>query len=222
MGPEPPRRLQWQRGRRLCRLAVAAALAWAAGAAADAPPAARLGDAERADIARIEAFLNGVSTLSARFLQVTSTGTYSEGTLYLWRPGRMRIEYDPPVPILMIADGRSLVYHDKKLKQVSYLGLESTPAGILLAETVSLSKSVTVTGFERGAGALRLTLVKTADPLEGSLTLVFGDKPLTLKKWVVTDPQGVTTTVSLLGARYGHPLDPELFRFVDPNRFKTD
>ena len=214
--------MRWPRSRLRGRLAVTAALAWAAGAAADAPPAARLGDAERADIARIEAYLNGVSTLSARFLQVTSTGTYSEGTLYLWRPGRMRVEYDPPVPILIVADGRSLVYHDRKLEQVSYLGLESTPAGILLAETVSLSKSVTVTGFERGSGALRVRLVKTEDPLEGSLTLVFGDRPLTLKKWVVTDPQGVTTTISLLGARYGHPLNPELFRFVDPNRLKTD
>ncbi len=198
---------------------AAAALVDAAAAAA---PDTLLSAVDRQDIARIETYFNAIETMRSRFLQVTSTGAYSEGTFSLWRPGRMRIEYDPPVPILIVATGRSLVYHDKKLMQVSYLGIDSSPAGLLLAERVSLSDTVTVTRFERAAQTLRVTVVKKGDPGEGSLTLIFGDRPLTFKKWVIADAQGVETTVSLLGPRFGAPLDPELFRFVDPTQFKTD
>ena len=200
-------------------LVAAAALI---GGAAWAAPEARLSAADRTDITRIETYFNGIETMQARFLQLTSTGAYSEGAISLWRPGRMRIEYDPPVPILIVADGRSLVYHDKKLMQVSYLGIDDSPAGLLLAERVSLSDTVTVTRLERGPGALRVTVVKKDDPLEGSLTLIFGDRPLVFRKWIIADAQGVETTVAFLGPRFGAPLDPELFHFVDPTQFKTD
>ena len=190
--------------------------------AAAAPPDGRLSAADHIDITRIETYFNGIETMQARFLQATSTGAYSEGTFSLWRPGRMRIEYDPPVPILIVADGRSLVYHDTKLMQVSYLGIDDGPAGLLLAERVSLSDIVTVTRFERGARVIRVTVVKKEDPLEGSLTLIFEDRPLIFRKWIIADAQGVEPTVSLLGPRFGIPLDPELFRFADPTQFKTD
>ena len=181
--------------------------------------AAALTGADRADVARVEAYLNGIRTLSSRFLQVSSSGGYSEGTFDLSRPGRLRIEYDPPVPILMVADGRQLVYYDRKLKQVSYMGLDSSPVGILLADTISLSKKITVTEIERSPGAIRVGLVKTEDPNAGRLTLVFADSPLQLRKWVVEDAQGATTTVSLLSPRTDVKLDPKLFRFEDPNLF---
>ena len=38
--------------------------------------------ADQADIARIEAYLNTIRTMKSRFLQVSSDGDYSEGTLY--------------------------------------------------------------------------------------------------------------------------------------------
>ena len=128
----------------------------------------------------------------------------------------MRIEYNPPVPIEIVATGRALVFHDRKLEQVSYFGLDSTPASILLAESVQLSGRVTIVGFERGPGAVAVTLVNSDDAGEGSITLVFSDRPLELRKWVVVDAQRVTTTMSLFGARFGMDLDPELFEFDDP------
>ena len=183
-----------------------------------------LNDGDREDLNRIESYLNGIDTLQARFLQVSSTGEYAEGDVYLDRPGRMRIEYDPPVPILIVAMGRSLVYYDKELEQVSWVRTSSTPAGFLLRESISLNdqEEVTVTGFERDASALRVTLVRTEDPFEGQLTLVFADKPLVLKKWIVTDAQGVATSVSLQGTRFGLELDSELFQFRDPSIFGPD
>ena len=208
-------------GARVPVLLLAAAVAWSItgaprSALAASPAPAALDDSEKSDVVRIEAYLSGVGTMQARFLQTTSEGRYSEGAIYLSRPGRMRIDYDPPVPIEIVATGRALVFHDRKLEQVSYLGLDSTPASILLAETVQLSGRVTIVDFERGPGAVAVTLVSTDDAGEGSITLVFSDRPLELRKWVIIDAQGVTTTVSLLGARFGMDIDPELFEFDDP------
>ncbi len=183
----------------------------------------RLTEADRADVARIEANLNGISTMQARFVQITSAGDYAEGRIFISRPGKLRLEYDPPTPILIIANGTWLTYFDSKLKQVSHVLLSSTPAALLVTEDLSLlSGGLTITGLERGAGTLRLTVVKTEEPAEGSITLVFSDRPLALKKWVVIDAQGLATTVSLLNPRTGLPLSPKLFHFKDPRNDPDD
>ncbi|MBT3765325.1 MAG: outer membrane lipoprotein carrier protein LolA [Rhodospirillales bacterium] len=170
------------------------------------------------DIKRVEAYLNNLKTLKARFLQVTSTGGYSEGELFISRPGKMRIEYKPPVPILIIADGHWLIYNDKELEQVNYVDLKSTPAGVLVAEKVSFTDGdYRVAKIQRRANTLRLLVTKKEDEAEGAVTLIFSDSPLVLKKWAITDAQGVQTTISLLGTRFGVPLDPKLFEFDDPD-----
>ena len=179
---------------------------------------ASLSQADRANIARIEAYLNRIRTLEARFLQVSSDGEYSEGDLYFSKPGKMRLEYDDPKPVVIVSDGVNLIYFDKELEQVSYFDLESTQASILLRETISFTTGgLIVTQFEKGPGVMRLTVIKESDPLEGNLTLIFSDKPLGLKKWRVTDAQGIVTNVSLLGPRFGLPLSPKLFHVEPPD-----
>ncbi len=185
---------------------------------ASAQGIAQLSDADRFDISRIENYLNRIKTLEARFLQVSSDGDYSEGDLYFSKPGKMRLNYDSPSPIVIVSDGVNLAYFDKELEQISYIDLEWTQASILLRESISFSAGdILVTAFERGPGVLRLTVIKGDDPLEGNITLIFSDQPLGLKKWTITDAQGVVTNVSLLGPRFDVPLNPDLFHVEPPN-----
>lgn len=192
-------------------------LAIASAGQAAAPAPAPLTPQERAAIERIETYFNGVRSLRARFLQASSTGQMAEGSVALQRPGRMRIEYEPPVPVLIVADGTWLIYHDRKLNQISYLPLGSTPAGILVEDRIDLDGgALTIVDFSRSAGVIRITVVRTASPADGSLTLVFTEAPLELQQWRVVDAQGVATTVSLSEIETGVRLDPALFRFTDP------
>lgn len=201
-----------------CAVVLTIALAAASGHAAPTPPKpAALSEQDRADIARIEDYLNGITTLQSRFLQVSQAGGYAEGELLLSRPGRLKLEYAPPVPVLIVVNGRFVTYYDKQLKQVQHVPTEQTPASILVRDTISLAPGdLTVTEFERGPGTLRVTVVRTADPGMGSMALVFADRPLALKKWTVTDAQGQVTDVSLLGPRFGVTLDPRAFDFQPP------
>ncbi|MEO5374744.1 MAG: outer membrane lipoprotein carrier protein LolA [Alphaproteobacteria bacterium] len=204
-------------------LLVGPSPAGAAGEARTAVPAlAKFGPEDRAVIQEVERYLNTVETMKARFLQVSSTGAQAEGDLYLSRPGRMRLAYDPPTPILIVADGHYLIYYDSQLGQVSYLGLDSTPAGIILRSDVRLGGDVTVTGVRRPPGALEISMIQTSDPAAGELTLLMTDNPLTLRQWRVKDAQGQVVTVSLFDARSGVTLDPTLFTFRDPNFFKPN
>ena len=183
------------------------------GATADTSLAATLSESDRASIGHIENYLNGLKTVEARFVQISSTGDFAEGRLYISRPGRLRIEYDEPNPNLIVADGLWLIHYEKELRQATHVLLDSTPASILVDEKIALdSEAITVTAFDAAAGVHRVSVVRTEDPGEGTVTLVFDAKPLKLKKWTVVDPQGVVTTVSLQNPRFGHHLDPQLFR----------
>ena len=192
-------------------LALALCVAPAAQAASLKP--AELTERDRADIKRIEDYLNGITTMRTRFLQVSSDGAVASGMLTLARPGRMRFEYDPPTPTLLIADGTFLIFIDKQLDQTSHVFLRNTPVGVLVAENVKLSGAVTVTRMVRGPGALRVTVVRTDEPADGSLTLVFADAPLQLRQWLVIDAQGVQTTVTLADLEFGVAVNREMFRY---------
>ncbi len=179
-----------------------------------AAPGIVLSPQDQADIARVEAYLNGLRSLKAHFTQVTGDGNISEGTAWLERPGRMRFQYNPPAPFILIAAHGVLTFNDSSLQQTSNVPLSRTPLGILLADKVVLSGGVTVTGIQRLPGQLQVTLVRTDSPGDGSLTLIFADQPLTLRQWTVVDAQRRETHVTLSNARTGGTFDPDLFEQI--------
>lgn len=187
---------------------LALALGWKATAAVPA--------ADTADVQRVQDYLNGIRTLQSRFEQVSGDGGIASGTIYLERPGHMRIVYDPPVPILLVADQGKIWYYDKSLDQISWVDVEDTPAWFLLQNNLRLGGDITVTKFERDPGALRLTLVETKKPDLGQATLVLSDHPLELRKWQVVDAQGKVVNVTLDDPHYGVTLNPSLFYWTDP------
>jgi outer membrane lipoprotein-sorting protein len=197
---------------------VLAALAAVPPAAAAAPRPLTLSAEQQAELQKLAAYLNGIRTMTARFTQYSENGGLAEGQLYLERPGRMRFEYDPPSPILLVADGNFVIYFDKSLEQTSYLPIGSTPAWFLLRDNIRLGGDVSVIGYEHTPGAIRVTLVQTKEPDAGAVTLTFSDRPLELKQWSLVDAQGKRTTVALSDVKLGVPLDKKLFVFKEPEK----
>ncbi len=178
---------------------------------ATAPP---LSVQDQTDIGRVEAYLNGITSLKAHFFQVTSGGRISQGTTWMQRPGRMRFQYEPPAPFLLIAAHCVLTFNDSSLQQTTNIPLGRTPLGILLAEKVILSGAVTVTAIQRLPGQLQLTLVRTESPGDGSLTLIFSDQPLVMRQWIVVDAQRRETHVTLSNVQLGGSFNPQLFEQI--------
>ncbi len=201
--------------RRTLLLASLAALAPIAASAQ--PRAAVLSDADRATVAQVQAYLNGVRSLKARFLQIAGNGQTATGTAWLERPGRMRFEYDPPSPLLLVAGHGLVTFHDAKLGQTSNIPVGQTPLGLLLADTITLTGPVTITDFARPPGQIAMTLVRTASPGDGTLTLLLNASPLALTGWSVVDAQGRETRIRLSDVQLGGDFPARLFRYVDPS-----
>ncbi len=180
---------------------------------------AELSAKDKADISRVEDLLNSIHSLQANFTQLSDNGGTAEGVFYLQRPGRLRFEYEPPTPILIVGTGDTIVFYDSRLGQVTYVPIKSTPLSFLVDESISFSGDTEVVRVDREPGALAITLADARGRRDGTITLIFSDSPLRLRMWRVTDVQGRVTTIALSKTRTNLVLDAELFRFVDPDPF---
>jgi outer membrane lipoprotein-sorting protein len=179
---------------------------------------AAIAEAPLPEVTAVEAYLNGISTLRARFVQTANDGQQTSGTFMLKRPGRLRFEYDPPVKDFIVADGRFVHYYDGQMKQESSAPISRSLADFFLRENLKLSGGVSVSDIKREDGLLYMTLLQSKDPLAGSLTLMFGENPLELKKWRIVDAQGQVTNIELSGTKQGITLKDKLFHYYDPER----
>lgn len=191
--------------------AALAALLIAAAPAAAAVQPAQLTAQDRQDLARVEQYLGSLTTVQADFVQTTNNTDLYRGHFYLKRPGKMRLEYEPPISYMYIADGTWLTYYDADLRQRKDVPLGSTIADFITRANVKLSGDVTVTKVSRGNNLLSVQLVQTDKPDDGSLTLNLSANPMILQSWVSVDQQGTVTQVDLTGIRPGVQLDNQLF-----------
>ncbi len=201
--------------RRIASLGAAAVTAAMIAGPASAVTPAVLSPADQQDVSRIENYLNSITSMEARFLQIDPSGNNVQGTLFILRPGRLRFEYDEPSPILIVADGTWVHYHDKELDQTSRALISDTTVEYFTSSNLRLSGDITVTAFNRNDGLLNMTIVDTNNPDEGEVTFTFDPEPMNLRQWVVRDPDGNETLVALLTFKSNVPLDTEMFYFYD-------
>jgi outer membrane lipoprotein-sorting protein len=171
-----------------------------------------------ADLGPFEKYLNDMGTLKGDFRQDSTNGRSHTGKLHLSRPGKMRLNYNPPSPLLIVADGKWLITYDKELDETNYVSLNNTPAEFILRPNVKFSGDIQVISVVPQANdTTAITLVKSEKPDEGQITLVFANNPVSLKEWTVTDSQGSETHVILSNLSLNVPVSDSLFQFDDPN-----
>lgn len=179
---------------------------------------APLTDAQKQTVKAVEDYFNGVRSIKSDFYQVSQNGAAAEGTFLMKKPNKMRLEYATQ-PVEIVADGYYLIFHDKKLEQVTYLDLDENPAALIMKDSLSFEKeNLEIENVERENGLISLTVYRKNQPQTGKITLVFKDRPLTLKQWRVEDAQGVSTLVTLMNTDFNIPLEDALFKFKDPRR----
>lgn len=187
---------------------------------AHAKDAFGLNKQQRADVIKAQKLLNNLGTVKSRFVQATSQGGFSKGQLWMARPGKLRIDYDSPVEVLIVSNGDTLMFKDEELDQFSYTSFDSTPAALLIGGNLNFfGPDLLLTDFDKDENGLRITVQRTDDPMDGSLTLMYSPPPMKFTRWMVIDAQGIATTVSLLEPKYGVVLNPELFK-VEQQSFR--
>jgi outer membrane lipoprotein-sorting protein len=168
--------------------------------------------ASSGDLKAIEAYHNQLKTLQAHFQQTNFDGKRLSGKFYLWRPGLMRLEYAPPSQELIVADGTYVTHMRKDLDEVTSVAIDSTPAAILLGDSIQFDKDIKVVALEKDKGQVLLTLNREGDSEGAELTLIFNERPLLLTEWIVKDADGRRTHVQLDAIQTGVRLPKSLFK----------
>ena len=181
--------------------------------------AGKLTPEQRAIVERVNNYLSGVQTLTGNFVQVGPDGSRTQGDFYIYKPGRVRFEYDDPSPIELIADGSSVVVRDRRLATQDVYPLSQTPLRFLLAERVDLTKDTNLVSVYADDVFVTVVLEEKNGVVGTSrLMIMFSAKDMQLKQWTVTDPQGYDTTVAVYNLDTSKRPDPALFK-IDYTRY---
>ncbi|MDP2621800.1 MAG: outer-membrane lipoprotein carrier protein LolA [Hyphomicrobiales bacterium] len=214
MSEERKERLMKRIGMAAIAVAILAIIALAV-LPAQARTGIELNEDQIAIVRQINAYINSLGSVKGRFTQIGPDGEFAEGNFYLQRPGRMRFEYSPPNPILVVADGFWVGIEDRKLQSTQKYPLVTTPLSLLLGKRVDLFKDARIVGFERRLGDIEVTVEAASGSAPGQLTLIFGGPIFALKQWTVVDAQGLTTQVAVFDLVAGLNFDPKLFWIND-------
>lgn len=179
----------------------------------------------QATLPQVANHLRGLQTMTADFTQTAASGAVARGKLTLARPGKVRFQYEPSVPMLIVADGKSLAMIDYEVAQVSKWPIKGTPLAVLLDPTTDVAKYGRVLAPGKG-GMPGFVTVESKDkkhPEYGTITMYFAADSgapggLSLSAWRVLDAQGNVTQVQLSNARYNVAVNKSAFTYRDPRQ----
>jgi outer membrane lipoprotein-sorting protein len=180
-------------------------------AAVPGPSHNGFGPTERSELERVSEALNAIHTLQGRFVQIGPEGQLDQGRFYIDKPGRMRFEYAPPNPTLIISDGRWIAVENRNLHTVDRYALWTTPLNLILGDDIDLRDNTDITAVEQQNSQLIIQARAHSGQANGNITLVFSEPDLALKQWTVRDAQGLLTTVSVNDVKKDVAIDPGLF-----------
>ncbi len=165
--------------------------------------------------------LEATRTMTATFTQTAGDGSTATGKVYLARPGKIRFQYQKGIPLLVVADGKSLNVIDYEVSQVQRYPIKSTPLSVLLDPKADLAKFARVKSSTDSAVTIEARDRK--HPEYGIITLYFdrdakAPGALALAGWNVIDAQGNTTRVALSDVRFNVDVPKNAFIFRDPSR----
>lgn len=185
-----------------------------------APAVLAAAPAQSPDIAKVQAHLRAIDSMTADFVQTDRNGKTLTGVMTLKRPGKIRFQYEKGVPILIVGDGHSLTFIDYSVRQVQRWPIGKSPLGVLL------DPSRDIGGFAKSVPTADPSIVsiEANDPRRpefGRITLIFerdaaGPAGLRLIGWVALDSQGNRTTIRLSHQKYNAPVSDGAFRWRDP------
>lgn len=160
-----------------------------------------LGGPVLADAIKIETlsqFLNDLTTAQGNFTQINPDDSISTGRIFIHRPGRMRFEYDPPDPALVMAGGGQVAIFDGKSNEPpQQFPLKRTPLSVILARDVDLLRQNMIADHSSDGPTTTIRVQDPENPEVGYIELVFTDNPVELRQWIIWDDVGSKTTVIL-------------------------
>ncbi len=149
--------------------------------------------------------------LKASLEQICPNGKKMYGKLYIQKPGKLRLIYEPAKTLELLSDGKRLIQYDGVHKESNSMQLESSPLYFLLTSG-QLQNLALIQQVIPGPKWTQIIVKSKQDPDAGIIKLVFQENPLHLIRWVLTDPQGNKTVVTLSNIQLNKPIPAQAFQ----------
>ncbi|ASY64592.1 Outer membrane lipoprotein carrier protein LolA [Sinorhizobium sojae CCBAU 05684] len=160
---------------------------------------------------KIADHFSSVKTMAGEFVQFGPRGEQTGGKFFIRRPGRIRFNYEAPSPMRVIADGKSVVIGNMKLKTWDIYPLSKTPLNLLLSERIDLSSRM-VRAVREESDLITIVLGDRSVFGDSTITMMFDPRTYDLRQWTITDAQRKDTSVMIFNVRTGLQLDDKVFR----------
>ncbi|MEL7231489.1 MAG: outer-membrane lipoprotein carrier protein LolA [Pseudomonadota bacterium] len=169
----------------------------------------------RVFLERARTSLSSAKTASGRFTQANADGSIYGGAFALSRPGKLRFDYDDPVPVLIVSDGTTVAMEDSELETIDRIPLGATPLGLILNDDLRFTDDVIVNSvIEREAG-YEITVEDATGEMPGTLTMLFDKSSNALSGWRAVDAELNMTRVSLSDVETNQRINPRQFILRD-------
>lgn len=173
------------------------------------------------DLTRYEVALDQMVTLTADFWEQNSQGQQASGKIYMMRfktgnpnPfGFLKLNYNPPKNVEILANGQHVMLREGFSEEAQGTPIEATPIAFLLRPKITFKQGVIIQRIQRDGRHTAITVCQAQNPDAGNLTLVFEENPVRLKRWLINDPQGIQTQVTLNNVNIGAPIPPHIFQW---------
>ncbi|MDG2430548.1 MAG: outer membrane lipoprotein carrier protein LolA, partial [Paracoccaceae bacterium] len=143
---------------------------------------------EKFSLIELSDYFNRLITFQANFRQFADDGSVANGILSIKKPGRLRIDYDKPEDLLILASGGQLAIFDPKGDpEPTSFPLRVTPLALLLVKQLNLVDSSNILSHEYTQGETSLSLFDPEHPERGHIELIFSGNTPILDRWVMHD-----------------------------------
>lgn len=168
--------------------------------------------AEPVDLDKIISYLDSMKTLRANFTQVNQDGSTSAGALYIKKPGKLRMTYEPPDnSVVIVRDEFVSIFDGKNNGLYQKLSIENNPFRLLLSSAHEMNLDSMTIDFNSNDSRTKITVSDSKNIDQGVLEIIFNNRPLTLEHWLLTNSLNEKVTVHLTNLSVIDELQDSLF-----------
>lgn len=165
---------------------------------------------------KIEQYLNNITSIKSNFVQLNADSSLSEGQFYLLRPGKFRWEYNDQ-PIVIVANGKSLIYHDTDLEQVNYIPIEKSIAALITRKNITFAGDLEILDLIENQDSTKITFMKKGQKDVGAFSFIFKHNPFELGKIETIDDIQQKIIITFFDIEFNqHKFKKSLFKIRDP------
>ena len=158
----------------------------------------KLASAEKFSLVELSNYFNTFDTFQADFHQWSDNGSVASGVILIKKPVRLRIDYERPEDLLIVASGGQLAIFDPKGDpEPTSFPLNVTPFSIVLKSQINLVGSSNILSHDYNHGETSLSLFDPKYPERGHIKLIFSGETPILDRWLIQDESGNITLMSI-------------------------